>query len=94
MQFLNDINKLLLSIVSDMFISSDFRHVFLLQRHRKEDGVRLQDGVGQIEVEETNLLGRGAGGVVCRASHKPTGRLFRRRVWKMVWEDWLKDMKV
>ena len=33
----------------------------------------LQDGVGQIEVEETNLLGRGAGGVVCRASHKPTG---------------------
>jgi len=33
----------------------------------------LRDGVGQIEVEETNLLGRGAGGVVCRASHKPTG---------------------
>ena len=33
----------------------------------------FQDGVGQIEVEETNLLGRGAGGVVCRASHKPTG---------------------
>ena len=32
-----------------------------------------QDGVGQIEVEETNLMGRGAGGVVCRASHKPTG---------------------
>ncbi|CAJ1420315.1 unnamed protein product, partial [Effrenium voratum] len=33
----------------------------------------LRDGVGQIEVDQTNLLGRGAGGVVCRAVHKPTG---------------------
>ncbi|CAE7235629.1 MKK3 [Symbiodinium microadriaticum] len=33
----------------------------------------LRDGVGEIEVDQTNLLGRGAGGVVCRAVHKPTG---------------------
>ena len=32
-----------------------------------------EDGVGHIEVKETDLLGRGAGGVVCRATHKPTG---------------------
>lgn len=38
-------------------------------------GELRQDGVKQIEVEETNLLGRGAGGVVCRATHKPTGRV-------------------
>ncbi|CAE7670596.1 MKK3 [Symbiodinium pilosum] len=33
----------------------------------------LRDGVGEIEVDQTNLLGRGAGGVVCRAVHTPTG---------------------
>jgi len=33
----------------------------------------LRDGGNQIEVDQTNLLGRGAGGVVCRAVHKPTG---------------------
>lgn len=36
-----------------------------------ESGMR--DGVGHIEVKETDMLGRGAGGVVCRATHKPTG---------------------
>ncbi|CAE8728080.1 unnamed protein product [Polarella glacialis] len=39
--------------------------------HIGESGLR--DGGCQIEVDQTNLLGRGAGGVVTRAVHKPTG---------------------
>eukprot|EP00438_Fugacium_kawagutii_P030075 Skav215739 [mRNA] locus=scaffold2859:150536:154398:+ [translate_table: standard] len=38
----------------------------------------FEDGVKQIEVAETNVLGRGAGGVVCRATHKPTGHAMCR----------------
>ena len=41
-----------------------------------------EDGVGHIEVKETDLLGRGAGGVVCRATHKPTGLRRGWRVWR------------
>eukprot|EP00931_Biecheleriopsis_adriatica_P090978 TRINITY_DN64889_c0_g1_i1.p1 TRINITY_DN64889_c0_g1~~TRINITY_DN64889_c0_g1_i1.p1 ORF type:complete len:342 (-),score=87.07 TRINITY_DN64889_c0_g1_i1:31-1056(-) len=37
-----------------------------------ESGLRDID-VSEIEVDQTNLLGRGAGGVVCRAVHKPSG---------------------
>lgn len=33
----------------------------------------LRDGGCQIEVDQLNVLGRGAGGVVSRAVHKPTG---------------------
>jgi len=33
-----------------------------------------------IEVDQTNLLGRGAGGVVARAQHKPSGRLLAVKV--------------
>ena len=41
-----------------------------------------EDGVGHIKVKETDLLGRGAGGVVCRATHKPTGLRRGWRVWR------------